>query len=114
MDNQFVYVVTKYGCNSTPNDMLIPDSKLFVNYEDAYAYFLKMSPLLDDKDNEATQIINSRYKNDVISNDSIIIEARVHVAGAQCRKGCYPAKRPIGVVISRNVIQNNNLIENIK
>jgi hypothetical protein len=108
MDNQVVYVVTEYGCNSTPNDMLVPVSKIFVNYEAAYAYFLKMSPLLDDNDNEATQIINSRYKNDVISNDSIIIEARVHVAGAHCREGCYPAKRPIGVVISRNVIQNNN------
>ena len=108
MDNQVVYVVTKYGCNSTPNDMFVPDSKIFVNYEAAYAYFLKMSPRLDDKDNEATQIINSRYKNDVISNDSIIIEARVHVAGAHCREGYYPAKRPIGVVISRNVIQNNN------
>jgi len=108
MDNQVVYVVTEYGCNSTPNDMLVPVSKLFVNYEDAYAYFLKMSPLLDDEDNEAKQIINSRYNNDVISNDSIMIEARVHVARAYCREGRYPAKRPKGVVISRNVIQNNN------
>jgi hypothetical protein len=108
MDNQVVYVVTEYGCNSTPNDMLVPVSKIFVNYEAAYAYFLKMSPLLDDKDNEAKQFINSRYKNDVISNDSIMIEARVHVARAYCREGYYPAKRPIGVVISRNVIKNNN------
>lgn len=108
MDNQVVYVVTEYGCNSTPNDMLVPVSKIFVNYEAAYAYFLKMSPLLDDKDNEAKQFINSRYKNDVISNDSIMIEARVHVARAHCREGYYPAKRPIGVVISRNVIQNDN------
>jgi len=105
MDNQVVYVVTEYGCNSTPNDMLAPYSKLFVNYEDAYAYFLKMSPLLDDKDNEAEQFINSRYKNDDISNDSIIIENRVHVARAYCREGYCPAKRPSGAVISRNVIK---------
>ncbi len=66
MDNQVVYVVTEYGCNSTPNDMLVPVSKIFVNYEAAYAYFLKMSPCLDDKDNDMVDIVNVEMitKND--------------------------------------------------
>ena len=31
MDNQVVFIVTSYGCNSTPSDMWIPESKLFEN-----------------------------------------------------------------------------------
>ena len=30
MDTQIVYIVTIYGCNSTPSDMWTPKSKIFV------------------------------------------------------------------------------------
>ena len=37
MDKHVVFIVTCYGCNSTPSDMWIPRSKNFTKYEDAYA-----------------------------------------------------------------------------
>jgi hypothetical protein len=43
MDNQVVYIVTSYGCDSTPSDMWIPESKLFINYEEAYSSFKKVT-----------------------------------------------------------------------
>jgi len=95
MDKQFVFIVTIYGCNSTPSDMWIPKSKLFENYEDAYSYFLKVSPSLDD---ETEQIINNNYNAEDITKDYIIIENRVQIAGY--------AKRPEGSVISRSIIKN--------
>jgi hypothetical protein len=106
MDNQVVYIVTSYGCNSTPSDMWIPESKLFINYEDAYSYFIKQSPSLNDKYNEAEQYINTSYNIEDITKDYVIIENRVQIAG-------YPsgndncAKRPYGAVISRSIIKLN-------
>ncbi len=95
MDKQFVFIVTIYGCNSTPSDMWIPESKLFENYKDAYSYFLKVSPSLD---NETEHIINNNYNVEDITKDYIIIENRVQIAGY--------AKRPEGSVISRSIIKN--------
>ena len=40
MDTEIIYVVTWYGCNSTPSDMYMPINTLFRNYEEAYTYFL--------------------------------------------------------------------------
>lgn len=99
MDKQIVYIVTHYGCNSTPSDMWTPVSKLFVKYDEAYAYFLKVSPSLDDKYNEAEQFVNPRYKEEEEANkDYIFIENRVQIAGY--------AKRPEGAVIARSIIKN--------
>lgn len=83
MDKQIVYIVTHYGCNSTPSDMWTPESKLFVKYDEAYAYFLKVSPSLDDKYNEADQFVNPRYKaeEEEANKDYIVIENRVQVCG---------------------------------
>ena len=103
MDTQIVYIVTIYGCNSTPSDMWTPESKIFVNYEDAYSYFLKVAPDLDDESNKAQQFINSKDKD--ITKDYIVIENRVHIGGYDCGEdNC--AKRPEGAVISRSIIQN--------
>ena len=103
MDNQVLYVVTIYGCNSTPSDMLIPESKVFVNYEDAYSHFLKVAPPLDDELNKAEKFVNSSYKAEDITKDYIVIENIVQIAGYHCDdSNC--AKRPRGAVISRSVI----------
>lgn len=104
MDKQVVYIVTHYGCNSTRSDMWIPESKLFVNYEEAYAYFLKVSPSLDDEYNEAHQFVNPRYKEqEDANNDYIIFENRLQLAEGD---GYYCAKRPEGAVIARSIIKN--------
>jgi hypothetical protein len=79
MDNQVVYIVTIYGCNSTPSDMWTPQSKLFVKYEDAYSYFLKVAPPLDNEWNKAEKFINNSYNTEDITNNYIIIENRVHI-----------------------------------
>ena len=104
MDNQVIYIVTEYGCNSTPSDMWCPDSKLFVNYEEAYDYFLKVSPSLDDQSNIAEQFINNKYKKENITDDYIIIENRVQIAGYHSGNGNC-AKRPEGALIARSVIK---------
>lgn len=104
MDNQVVYIVTNYGCNSTPSDLWTPNTKLFSNYEDAYSYFLKISPPLDDEDNKAEQFRNNQYEEEDI-NQCIDIEVRVQIAGYHSGQGATCAKRPQGVVIARGIIQ---------
>ena len=98
----YVFIVTCYGCNSTPSDLWVPRSKIFTKYDEAYAYFLKVSPPLDDEDNIAEQVINDRYKDG--TQDNVIIEHRVELAGYHCGDGHY-AKRPQGAVIARSIIQ---------
>jgi hypothetical protein len=34
MDNQIVYIVTIYGCDSSSSDLWTSESKLFINYHD--------------------------------------------------------------------------------
>mgnify|MGYP003349253004 CR=1 FL=1 len=104
MDNQFVYIVTTYGCDSSPSAMWIPQSKIFEKYEDAYFYFLKEAPSLDDEWNKAEKYINSSYNAEDITKDNIIIENRVQIPGYHSgERNC--AKRPQGAVISRNIIK---------
>lgn len=104
MDNQVVYIITSYGCNSTPSDMWVPESKLFVNYEDAYSYFLKAAPDLDNEWNKAVQLINHNYNSEDITKDYVVIENRVQIAGYHCGEpNC--AKRPEGTVIAKVVIR---------
>jgi hypothetical protein len=106
MDNQFLYIVTSYGCNSTPSDMWTPISNIFVNYEHAYAYFLKVAPDLDDEENKAEQYINIKYNAEDITKDYIVIENRVQIAGYGYEEN--RAKRPKGAVIARVVIRSVN------
>ena len=100
MENKlsFLYVVTSYGCDSTPSDMWIPKSKLFTSFEEAYTYFVKVSPDLHDKENLAKQYINPLATN---STDSyVVIENRVQLPGYYENGGNY-AKRPSGAVLAR-------------
>lgn len=106
MNTQVIYIVTQYGCNSTPGDMWTPKSKIFTNYKNAYDYFLKVSPSLDDKYNNAEQYVNKNYEEKELTGEYTIIENRVHSAGyhdgvANC------AKRPMGAVIARSIINFN-------
>ncbi len=97
------YVVTHYGCNSTPSDLWTPQTNLFKNFNDAYEYFLKVSPDLNNKDNYAEQSI-PKFDSSKINEKYAVIEVRVQTAG-------YPyynkeddvsyAKRPEGVVLAR-------------
>ncbi len=103
MDSQVVYIVTVYGCNSTPSDMWIPKSNIFVNYEDAYSYFLDVAPPLNDESNKAKQFINNKYDDKNITKDYIVIENRVQIAGYHSGDGNC-AKRPSGAVISRSIV----------
>ena len=105
MDSQVVYIVTTYGCDSSPSDMWIPQSKSFVNYDDAYSYFLKVAPDLNDEWNKAEKYISSSYNPEDITKDYVIIENRVQIAGYHSGvDNC--AKRPFGAVISRSIIKN--------
>ena len=107
MDNQVLYIVTHYGCNSTPSHMWTPNSKIFVNYEHAYAYFLKVAPDLNDECNKAVQFINDKYNAEDMTEDYIVIENRVQIEGYHSGKfNC--AKRPQGAVISKSIIKNEH------
>ena len=95
-----LYIVTEYGCNSTPSDMFTPYSKLFTQYNDAYAYFLSISPSLDSEDQNAYQYINPDYKKDDNSKEYTIIEERKQIGGFHYgNENC--AKRPFGALIAR-------------
>ena len=111
MDNQVAYIVTHYGCNSTPSDMWTPQSKIFVNYEEAYSYFLKVSPGLDNEWNKAEQFINNKYNAEDMNKDYIVIENRVQIAGYGYEEN--RAKRPEGAVISRCIIKNDYKSEKV-
>jgi hypothetical protein len=85
--------------------MWIPLSKLFVNYEDAHSYFLKVSPSLDDKYNIAEHFINESYNPEDMTNDYEVIEDISHVSGYHYgEENC--AKRPQGAVIARMLIRH--------
>ena len=103
--SQIVFIVTCYGCNSTPSDLWVPRSKIFTKYDEAYAYFLKVSPPLDDEYNRAEQVVNDRYKEDDMTQDYVVIENRVELAGYHSGDSGYYAKRPNGAVIARCIIQ---------
>ena len=96
---KIVYIVTHYGCNSTPSDMIIPKTKLFNNYQRAYKYFESCSPRLDDKYNKATAYVNK--EDDFHDKEYIVIENRVQTAGYHDGETGIYAKRPYGAVIAK-------------
>ena len=97
--NSHIYIVTCYGCNSTPSDLWTPYSKIFNDLDTAYAHFLSVSPSLDDKDNAAEKWRNDdHYKH--LEGDYVVIENRRQLAYSDDYDlGC--AKRPEGAVIAR-------------
>lgn len=102
MSTNFIYIVTHYGCNGTPSDLWTPTTKLFTDYKDAYAEFLKISPyLLNDKENKAQQYVNNKYNHEDNNNkEYIVIESVKQIAGYHSGdSNC--AKRPQGILIAR-------------
>ena len=99
--NTHIYIVTEYGCNSSPSDMWTPHSKLFTDYKDAYEYFITVSPSIDETDvyyDTATHYINGKYDPNNTSTAYIVIENRCQT-GEDGETNC--AKRPRGAVIAR-------------
>lgn len=100
------YVVTNYGCNSTPSDLWTPITMLFTKFTDAHEYFLKISPDLKDKDNYAEQFI-AKFDSSKINEKYVVIEVRVQTSGYHGEYGDVGyhnvsfAKRPEGVVLAR-------------
>jgi hypothetical protein len=84
----FLYVVTEYGCNSTPNDMWTPISKIFTDFAEADKYFKDICPEVAGHE----IYVNREFRMTNLSHDYIIIENR-------CQS--YDEKRPCGVVIAR-------------
>ena len=85
-----VYVVTSFGCNSTPSDMYPPTTWVFTDRDKAYKLYYDKAPPLDDMDNEAEVYTTTTG------------ECIIQLAG-------YPdegnrAKRPYGVSISKEKI----------
>ena len=84
----FLYIVTEYGCNSTPSEMWTPISKVFTNFAEAHKYFKDICP-----DTEGDEIyVNKEFRMSNPSHDYIVIENR-------CQSS--DEKRPCGVVIAR-------------
>ena len=97
-----IFIVTEYGCNSSPSDMWTPSSKLFSNYTEAYEYFLIVSPPIDHECQyyeEANKYVNSLYDPNSTNNGYIVIEDRCQSYGVD--EDCNYAKRPYGAVIAR-------------
>ena len=98
---KILYIVTHYGCNSSPSSMWIPRSKLFTNYQTAYDYFVKISPPLIDPYNAATQYVNNNEEQ--LDNQYIIIENRLQLSGYHDGEPGIYSKRPEGVVLAKIV-----------
>jgi hypothetical protein len=105
-DDNSVYIVTWYGCNSTLSDLITPESMLFKNFRQAHEYFIKMSPDLDNKDCYAEQYI-PKFNSSKINEKYVVIEVRVQTAGYHSggfiddRNDISYAKRPVGSVLAR-------------
>jgi hypothetical protein len=100
MDSQYLYVVTIYGLDGS-GQMYLPENRLFINYDDAYAFFLKEAPRLDN------DIITEQCTADEFMptiKGSTIIECREQSVGFHMSTTGHYAKRPKGVVITKCLI----------
>ncbi len=84
----FLFIVTEYGCNSTPSDMWTPISKVFTDFAEAHKYFKGICPEVADHE----IYVNREFRMSSSSHDYIVIEDR-------CQSS--DEKRPYGVVIAR-------------
>ena len=87
----FLFIVTQYGCNSTPSDMWIPTTKIFTDYEAAYAHYKSVCPDVTAAGKD-TIYVNERYDPTSASYKYIVIENR-------CQSHHW--KRPEGALIAR-------------
>jgi len=89
MNRMEVYVVTLFGCNSTPNEMYAPTTVVFSDRQTAYQHYRRHAPSLND--------VYNRAERTTFESGECIIQ----LCG-------YPqmdrAKRPFGVSISKEKI----------
>ena len=99
-NSKYIYIVTCYGCNSTPSDLWTPYSKIFNDYVTAYEYFLSESPALDDDTNAVAEKWYNEKHDEIKDQDYVVIENRRQLSDCDDDdKGC--AKRPKGTVIAK-------------
>jgi hypothetical protein len=99
MSCDFVYTVTRYGCNSGAHELWTPNTKVFYNYQTAYDYFQKVAPATDDKENRARRYRNVDY-NEETTDEYTFIEFICQIPGYLEGDGDC-AKRPQGAVIAK-------------
>jgi len=51
-----VYVVTVFGCDSSPSSMWVPTTKIFTDKSKAYEYYHMVAPIYPDIDNMSSHI----------------------------------------------------------
>ena len=88
-----LYVVTSYGCNSTPSEMWSPKNWVFINYDKAYQKYLEIRPDPNDLENQA-EILKSEDWEDCFQ-----------LPGYHHDYGNF-AKRPEGAIIRKIEIED--------
>jgi len=96
------YIVTYYGCGESANELLTPESQLFINFDTAYNYFENISPELKN-DYKASRYVNTdfdKYDTQGERGEYMIIESRLQLHGYyEEERNC--ARTPYGAVIAR-------------
>jgi hypothetical protein len=99
-----VYTVVHFGCNSTPNDMWIPRTRLFTDKDQAYTYYRSICPPYDedwwnDDDDDEDDYYEKAYRCNLDNGGECIIQDWGYHEG-------YPnrAKRPYGALITVNKV----------
>jgi len=92
-----IYSVVLFGCNSSPSDMWIPNTHIFYDKEEAYTFYHKNAPPLNDTYKRASHYTGSKTGDYL---EAIVQDPGFH----ENEEDCY-AKRPEGAVISKHVIQ---------
>lgn len=99
------YIVTYYGCGNSANELLTPESRLFVNFNDAYLHFLNISPELKGG-YKTSQYVNIHFDKDdtnIKRGEYTVIESRVQEHGYyEDESNC--TRSPYGAVIIRCAI----------
>ena len=95
MSAEYVYVVTRYGSNSTPGDLWTPISSVFLSRELAYKHFQKVSPPMDFEDDDDFPI--TKYAISSEDYDAKVAKKEDHILIEVKFNGGL--KRPDGAVI---------------